>query len=169
LSRRTSLTRPNSVNTSYSYDNLSRLTSVLHQSGSTTLDGAAYTVDNTGNRTSRTPQPSGTATNFGYDNIYELLSATQGGTTTESYTYDPVGNRLTSLGIANYTNNTSNELTSTSNATYTYDYDGNTRSKTDSTGTTNYTWDIENRLSSVTLPSRQPTRSCWAESAITSA
>jgi len=61
------------------------------------LDGAAYGVDNAGNRTSRTPQPSGTATNFGYDNIYQLLSATQGGTTTESYTYDPVGNRLSSL------------------------------------------------------------------------
>ncbi len=91
-------------------------------------------------------------TNYGYDNIYELLSAAQGGTTTESYTYDPVGNRLTSLGVANYTNNTSNELTSTSNATFTYDYNGNTTTKTDSTGTTTYSWDFENRLTQVTLP-----------------
>jgi YD repeat-containing protein len=45
LSRRTSLTRPNGVNTNYSYDPLSRLLSVLHQSGSTVLDGAAYTYD----------------------------------------------------------------------------------------------------------------------------
>ena len=36
-----------------------------------------------------------------------------------NFTYDPVGNRLTSLGVANYTNNSSNELTSTSNAAYT--------------------------------------------------
>ncbi len=55
LSRRTSLTRPNSVNTSYSYDNLSRLLSVLHKQGNKTLDGATYTVDSVGNRLTRTP------------------------------------------------------------------------------------------------------------------
>ena len=57
-------------------------------------------------------------TNYGYDPIYQLLSATQGGSTTESYSSDPVGNRLSSLGVASYSNNTSNELTSTSNASY---------------------------------------------------
>jgi len=41
------------VNTNYSYDNLSRLTSILHQVGSTTLDGASYTYDAAGNRLSR--------------------------------------------------------------------------------------------------------------------
>src|SRR5207248_11095655 len=46
LSRRTSLTRPNNVSTSYDYDSLSRLLSILHQAGSTTIDGASYTVDN---------------------------------------------------------------------------------------------------------------------------
>ncbi len=152
LSRRTQMTRPNSLATNYTYDNLSSLLSVLHQSGSTTLDGASYAVDNAGNRTSRTPQPSGTATNFGYDNIYELLSATQGGTTTESYTYDPVGNRLSSLGVSPYSVNTSNELTSTPSTTYTYDSNGNTLTKVVSSNTTTYAWDFENRLSSVTLP-----------------
>jgi RHS repeat-associated protein len=84
--------------------------------------------------------------------IYQLLSAAQGGTTTESYSYDPVGNRLSSLGVASYTVNSSNELTADSNASFSYDNNGNTTSKTDSTGTTNYSWDFENRLSSVTLP-----------------
>ncbi len=42
------MTRPNTVATNYSYDNLSRLLSVLHQAGATTLDGASYTVDNAG-------------------------------------------------------------------------------------------------------------------------
>lgn len=151
LSRRTSLTRANSVNTSYSYDNLSRLLSVTHAKSGTTLDGATYAVDNAGNRTSRTPQPSGTATNFGYDNIYELLSATQGGTNTESYTYDPVGNRLTSLS-GSYGYNTSNELTSSPTATYTYDNNGNTLTKVVGSNTTTYAWDFENRMTSVTLP-----------------
>ncbi len=91
-------------------------------------------------------------TNYGYDNIYELLNATQGGTTTESYTSDPVGNRLTSLGVSSYTNNTSNELTSTSNATFTYGYNGNTLTSVTGSNTTSYTWDFENRLTQVTLP-----------------
>jgi YD repeat-containing protein len=63
-----------------------------------------------------------------------------------------VGNRTASLGVPSYTVNASNELTATSNATYTYDNNGNTLTKTDSTGTTSYTWDFENRLTSVTLP-----------------
>src|SRR4029077_5792388 len=109
-------------------------------------------VDNAGNRTSRTPQPSGTASNYAYDNIYELTGVTQGRRTTESYTYGGVCNRLSSLGVSPYVNNTSNELTSTPNASYTYDYNGNATSKTDSTGSPNYTWDYENRLTSVTLP-----------------
>ncbi len=92
------------------------------------------------------------ATSYGYDNIYQLLSATQGATTTESYTYDPVGNRTASLGVASYTTNSSNEMTANSNASFTYDNNGNELTKVDSTGTTSYTWDFENRLTSVTLP-----------------
>jgi RHS repeat-associated protein len=77
---------------------------------------------------------------------------TQATNTTESYSYDPVGNRLSSLGVSSYTNNTSNELTVTSNASYTYDNNGNTLTKINSAGTTTYAWDFENRLTSVTLP-----------------
>jgi RHS repeat-associated protein len=152
LSRRTGLTRPNSVNTAYSYDNLSHLLSVTHANAGTTLDGASYTVDNAGNRQSRTSLPGTTATNYTYDAIYQLLSAVQGGTTQESYTYDPVGNRLTSLGVSSYTTNSSNELTAKTGEAYTYDNNGNTLTKADSTGTTTYAWDFENRLTSVALP-----------------
>ena len=152
LSRRTSLTRPNTVNTTYGYDNLSRLLSVTHAKGGVTLDGATYTVDNAGNRTAKSDLYAGGTTNYGYDNIYELLNATQGGSTTESYTYDPVGNRLTALGSATWSYNTSNELNSRPGASYAFDANGNTIVKTDGTGSTSYTWDFENRLGSVTLP-----------------
>jgi RHS repeat-associated protein len=114
--------------------------------------GAAYAVDNAGNRTSRTPQPSGTASNYAYDNIYELTGVTQNSTTTESYTYDAVGNRLSSLGVSPFVNNTSNELTSTPSTTYTYDNNGNTLTKVVGSNTTSYAWDFENRMTSVTLP-----------------
>ena len=81
-----------------------------------------------------------------------MTQVTQGSNTTESYKYDPVGNRLSSLGVGAYSVNNSNELTSTPVASYTYANNGNLLSKTDSTGTTTYTWDFENRLTSVTLP-----------------
>ena len=152
LGRRTQMTRPNSVTTNYSYDNLSRLTSVLHQLSGSTIDGAAYTLDSAGNRTAKTDEYASVTSNYGYNSIYELTSVTQGSTTTESYTYDPVGNRTASLGVSSYTTNSSNEMTANSNASYTYDYNGNTTSKTVSSNTTSYSWDYENRLASVALP-----------------
>ena len=157
LGRRTSLTRPNGVNTSYSYDTLSRLLGVLHNGGA--LPGSAsYTYDAAGNRLTKTavqeasPNPVSVLSQYSYDNIYELTQAVVNGSGAESYSYDPVGNRLTSAGPVSYNYNASNELTSTSAATYPYDNNGNTISKTTTSGTTSYTWDFENRLSSVTLP-----------------
>jgi len=112
----------------------------------------AYTVDNAGNRTAKSDLYAGVTTSYGYDAIYELLNATQAGATTESYTYDPVGNRLSSIAGSGWSYNSSNELNSQPSASYTYDANGNTTSKTDSTGTTTYSWDYDNRLTSVTLP-----------------
>jgi YD repeat-containing protein len=150
LSRRKTLTRPNGITTSYSYDEMSHLLSILHKNaGGTTLDGATYTYDNAGNRKTRTPKPTGTALTYDYDNIYELLTAKQGATTKESYTYDLVGNRLSSLGVSPYAYNASNWLTSIPGATYNYDNNGSLISKSDGTV---YTWDYENRLTQVTMP-----------------
>ncbi len=152
LSRRTGLTQPNGVNTSYSYDPLSRLLSILHKTGATTIDGASYSYDNAGNRTAKTNQLNNVTEQYAYDAIYQLKQVTQGTTTTESYTYDAVGNRLSSLGMASYSYNSSNELTSTPNLSFSYDNNGSTLSKTNSGAMTQYAWDFENRLSSVILP-----------------
>ena len=131
------------MNTSYSYDSLSRLLNILHQVGSTTLDGASYTYDNAGNRTGKTNYLNGITENYTYDPLYQLTQVTQGGSTTESYSYDPVGNRLSSLGMPSYQYNASNQLTSNSGGSYTYDANGNIVS--DSSGK-QYSWDFENRL-----------------------
>jgi len=149
LSRRTSLTRPNGLNTTYGYDPASNLLSVLHKLGSTTLDGATYTYDPANNRKTRTDKRTNVTLTYAYDNLYQLLSAKQGTTTKETYAYDPVGNRLSSLGVSPYVSNTSNELTSTPSATYSYDNDGNTLTKS---GGTTYGWDIENRMISAVVP-----------------
>ncbi len=149
LSRRTQLTRPNGVNTNYSYDSLSRLLSVLHQAGSTTFDGASYAYDNAGNRTSKTNYLNGIAEGYTYDLLYQLTQVTQGGGTTESYSYDDVGNRLSSSGVPSYNYNASNQLTSSSIGSYTYDNNGNTL--TDAQGRS-FTWDFENRLIQAVVP-----------------
>jgi len=119
LGRRTSLTRPNGVDTSYTYDNLSRLLGVLHNGGS--LPGSAgYTYDAAGNRTSETalqqadPNPVSVLSQYTYDDIYQLTQAVVGGNLAESYTYDGVGIRLTSVDPASYTYDESNHLTATS-------------------------------------------------------
>ena len=151
LSRRTQMTRPNGVTTNYTYDNLSRLLSVLHQVGTSTIDGTVYTLDAVGNRITKIDKYANVTSNYTYDPLYQLTQVTQT-TTTETYSYDPVGNRLSSQGVSPYDYNASNELTSTPSVTYTYDNNGNTTVKTDSTGSTTYTWDFENRLASVTLP-----------------
>jgi len=149
LSRRTQLTRPNGVNTNYSYDSLSHLLSMLHQTGTNTLDAASYTYDPAGNRTSMGNYLNGTTANYAYDPLYQLTQVALGGSTTESYSYDLVGNRLSSTGVPNYSYNASNELTSTSNGGYSYDANGNTLS--DPSGKT-YTWDFENRLTQAVVP-----------------
>jgi len=128
---------------------VSHLLSVLHQAGSTTLDGASYGYNFAGNRTSKTNYLNGITSNYGYDAIYELQQVTQGTSTTESYSYDAVGNRLSSLGMNPYSYNTSNELTATPSGSYTYDNNGNTLS--DPSGKS-YTWDFENRLVQAVVP-----------------
>jgi YD repeat-containing protein len=56
----------------------------------------AYTYDNAGNRKARTDKRLGTTLTFTVDNIYQLTKAVQGTTTKETYSYDLVGNRLSS-------------------------------------------------------------------------
>ena len=72
---RSRLTRPNGVNTNYSYDAVSHLLGVLHQAGTSTLDGASYTYDAAGNRTAKTNYLNSTTSNYSYDPLYELMPA----------------------------------------------------------------------------------------------
>jgi hypothetical protein len=85
LSRRTQLTRPNSITTNYAYDSVAHLPSVLHQVGLNTLDGASYTYDPAGNRTAKTNNLNAVTSNYSYDPLYALTQVTQGASTTESY------------------------------------------------------------------------------------
>lgn len=152
LSRRTSIKRPNGVRSSYGYDSMSHLLSVLHQVGTVTIDGETYAYDSVGNRTEKTSLGSNATEQYDYDHAYRLTKVSTGPSVVDGYTYDPVGNRLSSLTAGTYTYNASNELTSAAGATYTYDKNGNLLTKVDASGTTTYGWDFDDRLISVVMP-----------------
>jgi YD repeat-containing protein len=68
----------------------------------------------------------------------------------EFFTYDPLGNRLSSEKTSLYTYNDANQLL-TNGGTYRYDKNGNLVEKSTPDGLTSYEWDYENRLVKVTL------------------
>jgi RHS repeat-associated protein len=146
-SRRTQLTQPNGVVTSYAYDVNSRLTSINALHGSTVITSSAYTHDNVGNRlTKATPDY---AEGYSYDALYRLTQATRNSVVTEAHTYDAVGNRLSSLAHPTWTYDDRNELLSFNGTSFVYDLNGNTVEKADGTDTWTYEWDGENRLTRV--------------------
>ncbi len=87
---------------------------------------------------------------FGYDVLDRLLSATN---STEAYTYDVVGNRLTGPNGEKYTYDSANRLIGISgpvSATFTYDADGNLTSQTVNNVPIAYTWNNAGQLVGVT-------------------
>ena len=86
----------NTTRASYSYDNASRLTRLANiNSSSTTLSSFSYKYDNAGNRT-RVLEASGNIVSWTYDPTYQLTRELRSGANSyaNTYTYDPVGNRL---------------------------------------------------------------------------
>ena len=93
--RRTTLGYPNGITTSYGYDTNSRLTTLGASLGATVVTSFGYAYDAAGSRTTKTT-PDMTES-YGYDALYRLTQVGRTGSTTDEsfYSYDPVGNRLT--------------------------------------------------------------------------
>jgi RHS repeat-associated protein len=89
---------------------------------------------------------------FAYDSRGRLTSATRD-STTNTYTYDPNGNRLTMSGGEAWTYDGQDRLLSAPGISYTYRNDGTATSKTTSVGTYGYVYDLGGFLQSVSLPS----------------
>jgi RHS repeat-associated protein len=82
----------------------------------------------------------------------------RGNPTTESYTYDAVGNRLSTLNSSPWTYDDRNELLSLPNTTLTYDPNGNMATRLDSSGSWSYVFDVEDRLIQVFKNSAEVSR-----------
>lgn len=139
LGRRIKMTLPNGTYTTYSYDSAGRLTTLTHKtSGGSVINSFTYTHDKVGNRLSKTEVDK--KYDYSYDAIYRLLQSIptklQGKDKTqenkvETFSYDPVGNRLIGPEIKDYYfYNQGNQLTSDSKHQYQYDNNGNLISKT---------------------------------------
>jgi len=132
--------------TTYTYDELNRLTSITNNEGLTTT----FAYDALGRRTSMT-HDNGVVTTYNYDAASQLLSLVHqlGATTINSftYTYDKVGNRKTKTdnnGAASYTYDTLNRLVQATNPiptnpleSFTYDEVGN-RVNSNQNGSSNF-------------------------------
>ncbi|HYR76513.1 MAG TPA: RHS repeat-associated core domain-containing protein [Pyrinomonadaceae bacterium] len=146
----TSRTLPNSVVTTYGYDGLGRVTQLKDAKKNTVITANQYSY-NSASEIIQNIDQSGTHA-YGYDVLDRLTSATYTGTAAESYTYDGVGNRMSSQRSATYSYQPFNRLTGTSTAGYLYDNNGNMTTKTEGASTTHFAWDFENRLTQVVTP-----------------
>jgi RHS repeat-associated protein len=145
--RRTSLTYPNGVTTTYSYDEADRLVGIAYAQGPTPIESVTYTHDAADNRISMT-RANGPATllpsasSAQYDAANEQTQFNSG-----TLTYDLNGNLL-SDGVDTYTWDALDRLTAISgpglSASFTYDALGRRISKTINGVTTTYQYDGDN-------------------------
>jgi YD repeat-containing protein len=165
LGRRNSVTLPNGASTSLDYDLAGRLTGLVNAVNAATLSSFAYSHDAVGNRETLTQTRTALAVASPLSYLYDDLSQTKDAThplpagPAESFTYDPVGNRLGRDGQA--TNNVigvGNRLLEDEQFCYGYDLNGNLETKTVKVaaactgGVTNFTFDPENRLVRIDFP-----------------
>ncbi|MBX3237287.1 MAG: hypothetical protein KF814_14160 [Nitrospiraceae bacterium] len=154
IGRRFKLSASGLTDTTYSYDNNSRLTGVTQGSQTVTL---AY--DDAGRRTSLT-YPNGVVTSYGYDNANRLLTINHVKTPTTiealTYQYDPTSNRISlnranaaasliPTAVSSNSYDAANEQTQFNGVTQTFDANGNLTND----GTNTYTWDARNRLTAI--------------------
>jgi RHS repeat-associated protein len=152
----TSLAQPNGVTTTYAHDSLGRLTSLVSKLGTTTLASYTYTLGLTGVRT-RVDESDGVARAYQYDATYRLTSETVTGSLASDYaktfTYDPVGNRLTQVttgvGASSvaYSYDSRDRVLTETGATYSHDDNGNPMGNH---AGDSYVWDFDDRLIRVT-------------------
>ena len=161
---RTGKTLANNTSAAYSYDNASRLISLVHSNAAGLLARFDYALNAVGNRTNKTERLVGTnsplvrSESYSYDTIDQITGAryvTNGlSMRNVSYQYDPVGNRqqVTDNGLTTgYTANNLNQYSVVDGSSLSYDNKGNLARTIGPAplGGWSYTYDAQNRLASV--------------------
>lgn len=158
VGRRTTLTYPNGTSTVYSYDAASRLAGILHQVGTTPIDGVSYTYDVAGNRISLTRfgQPA-TLLPAEVQAAYNAANQqTQVNSGTPNLTFDANGSLVSQAeagGMTSYAWDTRNQLVGLSgpgvSASFEYDALGRRVSKTVNGLTTQFQYDGQDVVAEV--------------------
>ncbi|MCK5100487.1 MAG: RHS repeat protein, partial [Desulfobacteraceae bacterium] len=150
-----SMTLPGGTIKEYEYDPLMRTTSIISKDpGDNVLLNYNYTYDRMDNITTRSTDHGDYA--YDYDDLYRLTNTDNPeipqtpSLQDEVFTYDNVGNRLTSANTANpWDYNKNNELKNYDDVAYEYDSNGNMTKKTVGSVVTSYVYNIEDRLTQV--------------------
>ncbi len=140
----------------FEYDPLMRIKQIIGKDpGGNDLLNYDYTYDTMDNITSKATEHGDYG--YEYDALHRLTDVDNpeaAGLTDEEFTYDNVGNRLTTEdSTSDWDYNFNNELQSSSDSTgdavYEYDDNGNTIKKTVAGVVTNYVYNVEDRLTEV--------------------
>lgn len=146
-------TLPNGVVTTYGYDVLNRVDSIVHKRpDGSSVTAESYRYDAGGNLSSRVVD--GVRTDYTYDAIDQLTGESVTGGSSTTYSYDANGNRLTKTVngvVESYSYDDGDKLLSRSGAitgpvSYGYDACGRTTSVVSNAGTTTLSYDAEDRL-----------------------
>jgi RHS repeat-associated protein len=156
----TKIEYPNGVTGEYTYNSRGDLTRIKWSNTSGTLYDLNYTCDRVGNRirkTVETPPSAVKSYGYGLDALYRLTSVNQDGSLQSRYTFDPMGNRLTSRNstdITEYGHDACDEMSYAGDISYKFDLKGRLISEYDSTDNTErtYTWNYDDRLLYINYP-----------------
>ncbi|RLA08078.1 MAG: hypothetical protein DRQ54_04680, partial [Gammaproteobacteria bacterium] len=149
---------PNNTRSVYQYDSLNRLTQIEHLSGVTVVEQIEYSYNAIGDRLG-VEYLDGSQVVYEYDALRRLTREIQFDSSAvkildDSYSYDPVGNRLVKTDNINSTARTSNydsadKLLSSGSTSFAYDANGNLIYKIEVAKTTQYGYDLDDRLITV--------------------
>jgi RHS repeat-associated protein len=155
---------PNHVITTYTYDADNRMIALSNTGPAGVISAFQYTRDALGNRTGVTSSGGAVETgnsNYSYDSMGRLLSATYPDGSTATYSYDAAGNRSKMVKVAGgltttttYSYDAADELLQMMAAgittAFSYDNNGNMTTRKTGSATTSYAYNAADDLTRVT-------------------